>query len=376
MGNEFKKTKVWQVIWGLKDGGAEVLAREYARLLDKKKFDVTIVTMYPFEDTANYHRAVEEKLKVVSIFKKRNSVTRVVRLLAGKWYVPMVLKRMLKKDRPDVIHFNSQMAFCFASLKKRLADINLLYTCHNELNKYFSQKENEAVRQLSHKNGLRLIALHEDMRGELDQWFSRNDTVVIRNGVDLCYFREKGISRDIVRERIGIAKDAYVVGHIGRISKQKNHAFLINVFQELVCRKDNAHLLLVGSGDLKEQLLEQICQQKLEKHVTMLSHRTDIPDLLHAMDVMVFPSLFEGLSVTLVEAQASGLRCVISDLINPANLLSENTIPVSLNADVKEWADIVLNEEIKNTKYGNIEEYDMGREIRRLERLYLGEQDV
>ena len=75
MGNEFKKTKVWQVIWGLKDGGAEVLAREYARLLDKKKFDVTIVTMYPFEDTANYHRAVEEKLKVVSIFKKRNSPT-------------------------------------------------------------------------------------------------------------------------------------------------------------------------------------------------------------------------------------------------------------------------------------------------------------
>ena len=67
---------------------------------------------------------------------------------------------------------------------------------------------------------------------------------------------------------------------------------------------------------------------------------------------------------------------MISDSINPANLLSENTIPVSLDADVKEWVDIVLNNEIKNMKYGNIEEYDMGREIRRLERLYLGEQDV
>ena len=370
------KTKVWQVIWGLKDGGAEVLAREYARLLDKQKFDVTIVTMYPFEDTANYHRAVEEKLKVVSVFKKRNVFTRSVRALAGNWYIPWALGRMLKKDRPDAIHFNSPMAHYFASLKKRLYGTCLLYTCHSEPDKHFYDKEENAVLELIQAPGLRLIALHEDMKMELDQRFCTEDTVVIRNGVELSRFRAKCSDRGEVRESIGIAKDAFVVGHIGRFAKVKNHAFLLQVFQEIAEKKGNAHLLLIGNGEMQEQITQEISSLNMKDRVTMLSHRTDIPDLLHAMDVMVFPSLFEGLSVTLVEAQASGLRCVISDSINPANLLSENTIPVSLDADVKEWVDIVLNNEIKNMKYGNIEEYDMGREIRRLERLYLGEQDV
>lgn len=376
MRNETKRTKVWQVIWGLKDGGAEVLAREYARLLDKQKFEVTIVTMYPFEDTANYCRAVEANLRVVSIFKRRNSLTRAVRLLAGKWYVPMVLKSMLQKDRPDAIHFNSQMAYCFVPLGRHLKGIKLLYSCHSEASKYISNDEETAIRQLIRDHGLRWIALHEDMKRELDQRFPGTDAAVIRNGVDLCSFREERSDRDTMREKLGIEKEAYVVGHIGRFAEVKNHTFLLKVFQELVNRRSNAHLLLVGDGVLKDQIIGEIRKNKLENYVTVLSHRTDIPDLLCAMDVMVFPSFYEGLSVTLVEAQASGLRCVISDSINPANLLSENTIPVSLNADVKEWVDIVLNDEIKNTKYGDIEEYDMSREMHRLERLYLGEQDV
>ena len=94
------------------------------------------------------------------------------------------------------------------------------------------------------------------------------------------------------------------------------------------------------------------------------------------MDVLVFPSLYEGLAVTLVEAQASGLKCVISDTINSANLLSENTIPGSLSAPTEIWADIALNDAIRNENYGDIEAYDMNREIHRLERLYQGELDV
>ena len=370
------KTRVWIVIWGLKDGGAEILAKDYARLADKHLFETTIVTMYPFTNTANYRLAQKAEIKVISVFEKRNILTRVTRFLVGKWYVPWRLHKLIERENPNTIHFNSKMAHYFVPLSEKLSGIQLVYTCHNEPNKHFSDKEDGAVRQLIRNHGLRMVALHEDMKKELNHRFSKDDTVVIRNGVDLCRFRMNGICKESKRESLGVAKDAYVVGHIGRFSEQKNHRFLLKVFQELLGRKSNAHLLLVGNGELREQITDEIRKLNLEEHVTILSHRTDIPDLLHAMDVMVFPSFYEGLSVTLVEAQASGLRCVISDLINPANLLSENTIPVSLNADVKEWADIVLNEEIKNTKYGNIEEYDMGREIRRLERLYLGEQDV
>lgn len=370
------KTKVWFAIWGLKDGGAEVLARTYADMVDKQAFEPTLVTIYPFENTANYRHAKVAGLQIRSVFKKRNTVTRVLRLLIGKWYIPYVLKRMLIREKPDAIHFNSQLAALFTTLRKELSGIRLLYTCHSEPRKYFSQEEKKAVSQLVDDCGLQLIALHQDMKAELDRMFSTDRTVVIRNGVDFGRFRGSASDPAVTRENLGIAPDAYVVGHIGRLSSAKNHMFLLQVFRQILWKQPKAHLLLVGSGELKEQIKEQISQLNLDEHVTLISHRTDVPDLLHAMDVMVFPSLFEGLSVTLVEAQASGLKCVISDTINPANRLSSATIPVSLDAPAEAWADIVLDDSIKNENHGDIEAYDMNREIHRLERLYQGELDV
>ena len=370
------KTKVWLVIWGLKDGGAEVLARDYARLVDKRTFEATIVTMYPFTDTANYRHAKAAGLEIRSIFKKRNFITRAVRALLGNWYIPMVLKGMLAKEQPDTIHFNSKMATYFSPLQKQLEGITLLYTCHSEAREYFSEEEETAIQKLIRHPGLRMIALHEDMKRELNQRFGKDDAAVVRNGVDIESFREVSRSAEDKRGEIGIPQDAYVVGHVGRFSKEKNHIFLINVFQEIVKKKSNAHLLLIGNGELQEEIEQEIIELRLKERVTILSHRTDIPELLHAMDVMVFPSLFEGLSVTLVEAQASGLKCVISDTINPANYLSEKTIPVSLNESAEAWAEIVLDDTAKNAVYGNIEDYDMSREIRRLEGLYQGHLDV
>jgi len=370
------KTKVWIVIWGLRDGGAETLAKDYARLSDRQAFDTTIVTMYPFEDTANYKRAKEAGLKVCSIFKRRNVITRALRALLNKQYVPMLLGKMLAKERPDTIHFNSPMACYFAPLKKRLSGVNLLYTCHSEVSKHFFAEEEAAVRQLIQEPGLRLIALHEDMKQELDQRFAKEDTVVIRNGVDLRSFQEIGTDSRLTRKAIGVPANAFLVGHIGRFTEAKNHTFLLQVFQKIAERKDNAHLLLIGTGELQGEIMQAISRQQLEDRVTILSHRTDIPELLHAMDVMVFPSFYEGLSVTLVEAQASGLKCVVSDTINPANFLSERTIPVSLDADADTWAEVALNDAEIRTEFGSIEEYDINTEIHRLECLYQGQLDV
>lgn len=370
------KTKVWLVIWGLKDGGAEALTREYARLVDPETFEPTIITMYPFPEMANYQRAMEAGIKVQSVFNSRTVFTRAVRILFGRWYVPYILKKMIDREQPKAIHFNSPMGYCFAPLKKHLSGINLLYTCHSEVDKHFFPKEEAAVRQMINSHGLRLIGLHDDMKHELDQRFSTKNAVVIRNGIDLRRFTEQKADRDAVRQSIGIDKDAYVVGHVGRFSAPKNHGFLLQVFQKVRELQPKAHLLLVGNGELKEQITQQITQMHLEQQVTVLSHRTDIPELLQAMDVMIFPSLYEGLSVTLVEAQATGLRCVISDSINTANLLAPTTIPVSLEVSVEEWAQTVLNKDLTIEDCGNIEDYDMNREIRRLERLYLGELEV
>ena len=198
------KTKVWIVIWGLKDGGAEVLAREYARLVNQQSFETTVVAMYPFEDTANYRRAKAAGLRILPIFKKRNAITRIVRVLFGKYYIPLVLKAMLAKEQPDTIHFNSKMATYFSSLQKQLEGITLLYTCHSEAREYFSKEEEAAIQKLICHPGLRMIALHEDMKRELNQRFGKDDAAVIRNGVDIESFREVSRSAEDKRGEIGI----------------------------------------------------------------------------------------------------------------------------------------------------------------------------
>ena len=215
------KTKVWIVIWGLKDGGAEVLARNYASLVDPQTFDATVVTMYPFEDTANYRHAKNAGIRILSVFRKRNTLTRMVRLLFGNWYVPLALKKMLAKEKPNTIHFNSKMLPYFTSLTKELSGIRLLYTCHNEVPVYFSGEEKRAAEYLMKNTDMRLIALHDDMKAELNQTFSKNDTVVIRNGIDLNRFRNATCGRNEMRQALGIDQEAYLVGHIGMFAKEK-----------------------------------------------------------------------------------------------------------------------------------------------------------
>ena len=102
----------------------------------------------------------------------------------------------------------------------------------------------------------------------------------------------------------------------------------------------------------------------------VLSNRTDIPELLKCMDVFLFPSLFEGLSVTLVEAQAAGLRCVISDKIKPYNILIDSTVQVSLESSTKIWCDTILDVNHKSAVHYNISDFDMNNVVEHLAKIY------
>ena len=102
----------------------------------------------------------------------------------------------------------------------------------------------------------------------------------------------------------------------------------------------------------------------------ILSHRTDVNEILRAMDVFVFPSLYEGLPLALIEAQVSGLRCIVSDAVPPEAFRSERVIALSLE-NPKKWADTILNDSVTGVSYGDLEDYDMNKEIKYLETLYL-----
>ena len=170
----------------------------------------------------------------------------------------------------------------------------------------------------------------------------KEDISMLRNGVDLNVFRYDSNDREAIRKEFGLG-EKLVIGHIGRFHKQKNHQFLLEIFKEISVWREDAILLLVGTGELEEQICERIKSINLEGRVILTGQRFDIPQLLSAMDVFVFPSLYEGMPNTVIEAQATGLPCVIADTITAeANITGlVKYLPLSLSSS--EWAKVVLN---------------------------------
>lgn len=195
------------------------------------------------------------------------------------------------------------------------------------------------------------------------------DVRLLHNGVDLNIFRFDSQARNKIREEFGV-EGKTVVGHIGRLHPQKNHGYLLEIFSQIHKQCNDAVLLLVGTGSLEGQIRSQIMEMGLQDNVIFAGQRFDIPALLSAMDVFVFPSLFEGMPNTVIEAQATGLPCVISDTITREANITNLVHYMSLSDSTYLWAEkalSLLSEERKDTsedftKHGyNIK--DVAREL-------------
>ena len=137
---------------------------------------------------------------------------------------------------------------------------------------------------------------------------------IIPNAINLENYKFNEAIRNKIRKELNI-EDKFVVGHIGRMAPPKNQKFLLKIFSEVKKEKNNAILLMIGDGPLKSEIEKEIDNLNIRDSVILLGVRNDVPELLMAMDVFVLPSLYEGLPVVCVEAQATGLRCILSDRI-------------------------------------------------------------
>ena len=357
------------------DGGAETLVKDYACMLDKSLFDVTIVCIYQLTGTANSKRIIENDINTFCIYKNHKLITRIFRTIFGELYIPIKLKRYFLQERPDIIHVHLAHLKYIYKISSCLKGVKLFYTCHSLVERMFSGKnaiEKKAASYLIKNNSLQLIALHKQMADELNRLFSVDNTAIIKNGVDFDKFREVDQTKENLRVQYNISERSLVLGNIGRFVPSKNQLLLLDILNELKQREVDSQLILIGSGELEAELRERVHKYSLDENVFFFSHRTDIPQLLKCMDVFVFPSLYEGLSVTLVEAQVSGLKCVISDRINPESILSDTTIVVPLEAPVNEWVEKILDDNCLNHIHGDIDQFDLNKEIKKLEDLYLG----
>lgn len=166
---------------------------------------------------------------------------------------------------------------------------------------------------------------------------------LLPNAIDTNTFKYNETLRKQIRNEFNINENELVVGHIGRFNQQKNHKFLIEVFAEVLKQKPNALLMLVGDGEKKREIKEQIKALGIEKSVIFTGIRSDVPALLSAMDMFVFPSFYEGMPNTVIEAQATGLPCVIADTITEEAGVTDCVHFMSLSDSAKVWADKVLS---------------------------------
>lgn len=167
---------------------------------------------------------------------------------------------------------------------------------------------------------------------------------VLKNAIDIEDFRFSASERNAIRRELNIPADAFVIGHVGRFVEQKNHQFLVEIFAQVKKSLPAAILLLVGGGELRHQIEAEIIKYGLEESVVFAGVRSDVQRLYHAMDVFVFPSLYEGLGIVVIEAQAAGLPCCISSSVPKEAILTTKLAQQRpLRDGAKVWADWIVS---------------------------------
>ena len=281
----------------------------------------------------------------------------------------------LRKHRCDVFHIHTHhaMAAFRDALAARLCGVKTVVVHSHNTSALYHLRAHHLFKRFLNLLRIRRFACSKAAGAWM---FTKNNFTVIHNGMDLdtIYFRED--KRTAVRESLGW-NGKKIIGHVGRFNEQKNHRFLIEIFAELHRIDDKTHLVLVGKGDLEEEIRDLVEKKNLCDSVSFLGVRDDVKNLYQGMDMLLFPSLFEGLSVVLVEAQACDLPGLISDTNSEETLLTNRLVMKSLQDSAKSWADeasrILETSESRRDNHDEIRQsgYDISILAQELEDIYL-----
>lgn len=197
---------------------------------------------------------------------------------------------------------------------------------------------------------------------------------ILNNGIKTELYKYNQNERERIRKKLEI-DEKIVIGHVGRFTYAKNHKFIIDIFKEIQKMNKNTVLLLFGRGELERQIRELVIKNNLDRQVFFMGVVEDIYNYLNALDLFLFPSRFEGLGIALIEAQASGLPCVVNECLPQEAVLSNDVHEMSLDESAREWGEACLNF-IGTTNRSDLNAlvkekgYDISSETRRLERIY------
>lgn len=360
--------RVLQIVTYMGRGGLETMLMNYYRYIDRTKVQFDFLVHRKYE--ADYDKEIKS--------------------LGGKIYRLSVLNPFSFSYRQELnsffkehkeyqivhVHQDCLSSIILKSAKRNNVKVRIAHSHSISQDKNIKYLIKMFYRQFIPKYATDLMACGE----AAGKWmFSGSQFCVLNNSINTELYSFNEEKRKRVRAEFNIAENELVIGHVGRFSPPKNHDFLIKTFKEVI-QKENAKLLLVGDGNLRGIIENEIENLGLKENVIFTGVRSDVADLMQAMDVFVFPSLYEGLPVTMVEAQAAGLPCVISDNVPSECIITEGLVTkCSLNDSEDVWVNYILesiNKLRKDTRKEIINAgFDIKDSAKKLQEFYLAKEN-
>lgn len=327
--------KILEVCGKLNIGGAQAVAANISKYADEDMQFTYIV----FEDDVG---ALEEDIKnkgheILHIDPPSDNI--------AKFFVTLI--RIMKREKFDVVHCHTMFNCGVVMLAARIAGV----PCRASHSHTTNDDAGQGIGRTIYRFFMRLLiwccateflACGFDAGCELygRKRFEKNG-VIIKNGIDISNYCFSEENRKSIREKYGV-EDKFVIGHVGHYVGVKNQKFLIGIMPQIVEKKPNAELLMFGDGEDREMLSSLIEKNRLEKSARLMGNVNNVSEVLSAFDVFAFPSLFEGTPLALIEAQANGVPCIVSDLIPKDACLTDIVCPVSIQ-DESGWILAIVN---------------------------------
>ncbi|WP_194767572.1 glycosyltransferase family 1 protein [Tamlana sp. I1] len=339
-------------------GGAESMIMNYYRALDRTKIQFDFIV----------HRKEKGAFddEIISLGGNIYKLNPINPLFAKGYYNE--LRDFLKKNKQyKIVHSHLNTFSCFPlkiaqelNIPCRIAHAHIAIEPINIIDifqKKESIKENfKKIIKYQLKKKIGNYATHYFSCGEkAGKWlFGEKSTfTIMNNAIDAQKFRYNPKTSATYKNKYNV-ENKLVIGHVGRFSSQKNHLYLFRIFKSLLLKNPNSVLFLVGDGPMRQKLEAEVKSLSIEHNVQFLGVRTDIPELFQMMDVFVFPSFYEGLPVTLIEAQTAGLKVFASEKITKEVLLTNDITYLPIDIEPEVWVDKILQKK-SETKKDNFE---------------------
>lgn len=342
--------RVLQIIGIVAGGGVEAVVMNYYEHIDRTKvqFDFIVHNDNIIDITPKVEAMGGRVYKVTPYYKNP---------IAFMWDIYKVIKR----HHYRIVHSNMNTLSAFSLFAAWAAGAPVRILHNHSTSSPGETKRN--IMKVMLRPFARLFATHYFACSRLaGEWMYGRKMMdigkvkIVNNAIDLKKYEFNPRKREILRKELGL-NDEFVIGHVGRFMFQKNHEFLIDVFEEACKKKSHMVLLLIGDGPLRSAMEEKVRKLGLTDHVKFLGLRNDVQDLYNVMDIFVLPSHYEGLPVVGVEAQANGLPCLFSTKVTKETHLTHLAQFLDLATGTSKWA-----ERIVSMKYERNEE--IGEELK------------